>query len=49
MIEANADFPALADRLATQALTLAEARIARRRTRQRWRQAALLWPLFVKG
>lgn len=45
------DFSALALRLRAQAITLAEARIAARRTdpARRWRRAALLWPLFTKG
>lgn len=49
MIETETDFEALAQRLAAKAETLAKARIARRYTRQRWRNARLLWPLFTGG
>lgn len=49
MIEAQSDFAAVAERLAARATRLAKARIARRRTTERWRSAQLLWPLFPKG
>jgi hypothetical protein len=48
-IWAKTDFDALAQRLAAKAEALAKARIARRHTRQRWRSARLLWPLFTGG
>lgn len=45
------NFTAVAERLRSRAVTLALAHIAARRTdsAQRWRRAALLWPLFPKG
>ena len=54
MKDASADFAALLVRLQAQALRLGAARAAtlrleRRDPAQRWRRAALLWPLFSKG
>jgi hypothetical protein len=47
----NTNFTAVAKRLRARAIALAQARAAARRTdpAQRWRRAALLWPLFPKG
>lgn len=42
MIAAQADFAALAARLAARARALAE------RRRRNWRDARFLWPLFTK-
>lgn len=49
MIEAQSDFDRLAARLTDKAEALAKARIARRHSRNRWRNARLLWPLFTGG
>jgi len=54
MIEAEADFDALARRLASKAAALAAARatsrrLAARNADSRWRHAGLVWPLFAKG
>ena len=54
MKDTPADFSALLVRLQAQALRLASARaetlrLERRDPAQRWRGAALLWPLFSKG
>ena len=52
--ETRPDFAALATRLTAIARTLGEAQaeqaaLARRGDPARWRNAALLWPLFTKG
>lgn len=49
MIEARTDFDRLAQSLTAKAEKLAKARIARRHTQRRWREARLLWPLFTGG
>ncbi|MCT2399204.1 hypothetical protein [Novosphingobium mangrovi (ex Huang et al. 2023)] len=54
LIEASADFGALAARLIQHARTLANAHLqtralAARNDETRWRRAGLLWPLFTKG
>lgn len=51
MIARATGLDALAARLRKQAAALVEARLAVARVRpdQRWRRAALLWPLFTKG
>lgn len=51
MIRAEiAAIDALSSRLTARARKLAEARVLRRRAgARRWRKAALLWPLFMKG
>lgn len=51
MIEADAGkaLDRLASRLAAKAAALAAARVRARRDENRWRRAALLWPLFTKG
>lgn len=54
MISARFDLTAFAARLSQKAKTLAEAQVAenrlsRARSANRWRKAALLWPLFTKG
>lgn len=45
------NFAAVAEHLRARAVALAQARTFARRTdpAQRWRRAALLWPLFTKG
>lgn len=50
-MKAEADFAALQDRLLAKAKTLGAARVASlaaRRSPAKWRDAALLWPLFGK-
>lgn len=54
MIAAEADFAALAVRLARRAADAAQARaeslqVARRGDGSHWRRAALVWPHFTKG
>ena len=49
MIEASSDFDRAAAGLSAKAEALAKARISRRHTRRRWRDARLLWPLFTGG
>lgn len=49
MIEASSDFDRVAGRLTAQAEAIAKARIARRHSLNRWRNARLLWPLFTGG
>ena len=51
MIEADAGkaLDRLAPRLTAKAAALAKARLRSRNDENRWRRAALLWPLFAKG